>query len=75
MALIKTRFNNKRAMFFTMMAVVILFVFFLSYSVYSIVGDRKAIDRRIDSMNNYVFSLQKTCLDRDIYQAIGLLLL
>jgi len=56
---LKYKFGNKRGMFFTMMAIVILFVFFLTYSVYNIADDRKSIDRRIDSMNNIVFSLQK----------------
>ncbi len=55
---IKSRFG-KKAMIFTMAAVLILLVFLLSYSVYTIVDDRKVINKRIDSMNNFIFSLEK----------------
>jgi hypothetical protein len=59
MALIKIKFGNKRAMFFTMTAIIILCLFLLSYTIYSVVEDRKVIDKRIGSMNNFVFSLEK----------------
>jgi len=59
MALIKIKFSNKRAMFFTMTAIIILCLFLLSYTIYSVVQDRKVINKRIDSMNNFVFSLEK----------------
>lgn len=55
---LKTRFN-KKAMFFTLAAIVILLIFMLSYSIYTIVEDRTPINKRIDSMNNFVFSLEK----------------
>jgi hypothetical protein len=57
MALIKSK--NKRAMFFTMMAIIILSVFLLSYSVYNVIDERKSINKRIDSMNSFIFSLEK----------------
>lgn len=53
------RLKNKRAMFFTMMAIIVLSVFLLSYTIYSATEDRKVINKRISSMNDFVFSLEK----------------
>ncbi len=56
---LKIKLGNKKAMFFTMTAIIILLVFLLSYTVFSVVEDRRVINKRIDSMNNFVFSLEK----------------
>jgi len=57
---------NKRGMIFTILVIAILSLFLVSYSVYSYVQDRDAINKRIKSMNNYVFSLEED-LHRKVY--------
>jgi hypothetical protein len=59
-------FGNKKAMIFTLLTIVILFVFLLGYGLYSVVNEEKAVNRRIESMNNFVFSTEKD-LQRQIY--------
>lgn len=56
---IKNLYNNKKGMIFTVLAIVILSVFLLTYTVYSIGENRKSIVKRVETMNNYVFSLEK----------------
>ncbi len=51
--------KNKKAMVFTLLTIAILFVFLLSYSLYSLGQERKTINRRMESMNSFVFSLEK----------------
>jgi hypothetical protein len=50
---------NKRGMFFTLVAIALLSLFLLSYSVYSISEGRDKINKRISSMNDFVFSVEK----------------
>jgi hypothetical protein len=58
--------KNKKAMFFTVLVISILLIFVISYSFVSISKDRKAINRRIETMNNFVFSTEKD-LPRQLY--------
>ncbi|MEM0465881.1 MAG: hypothetical protein QXW97_04255 [Candidatus Pacearchaeota archaeon] len=59
-------YKNKKSMIFTIIAIIILSVFLLTYTVYSIGKDRKSINKRIETMNNYIFSLEKD-LPRQLY--------
>jgi len=58
--------QNKKGMIFTILVIAILSLFLASYSVYSFVQYREAINRRITSMNNHVFSLEEN-LERQVY--------
>ena len=53
-------------MFFTLLVISLLFLFLITYTFYSNVQDRKAIQERIETMNNFVFSLEKD-LPRQLY--------
>jgi len=57
---------NKKAMFFTILVISILLLFVVSYSFVSIVKDRKPITRRVETMNNFVYSVE-TDLPRQLY--------
>ncbi len=57
---------NKKGMFFTVLVIAILLLFLVSYSFSSIVKNRKPIERRIGTMNNFVFSIEKD-LPRMLY--------
>ena len=50
---------NKKAMFFTILVIALLSLFLLSYTIYSVVQDRSAISKRIQTMNNFLFSLEQ----------------
>jgi hypothetical protein len=58
--------NDKKGMFLTIMAIIMLSIFFLGYSIYSLSDDRSAINRRIDTMNTFLFSFEKD-LSRELY--------
>lgn len=57
---------NKKAMFFTLLIISLLFLFVVSYSFVSIIKDRKPITRRVETMNNFVYSVE-TDLPRQLY--------
>lgn len=57
---------NKKAMFFTLLTISILSLFLLSYTLYSVVQDRSSVNKRVETMNNYVFSLEQD-LSRQLY--------
>jgi len=58
--------KNKRAMFFTLIAIALLTLSLASFSIMSIKKEREAIKNRIETMNNYVHSFEKD-LPRKIY--------
>jgi hypothetical protein len=59
--------KNKRGQFFTLIAIIVISIFLLSYIIYNIEHqNRKSIHNRIDSMNNFVFSLKED-FRRQIY--------
>ena len=53
-------------MFFTLTALALLSLFLISYTFYSITQERKVISKRINTMNGFVFSLEKD-MSRQIY--------
>jgi len=57
---------NKKGMFFTIMTIAVLSLFVVSYGVHSYVKDRTAINKRIETMNNFVFSIEQD-LPRKLY--------
>jgi len=59
---------NKKAVFFTLLAIAILSLFLISYSIYYASENRKSINKRIETMNNLLFSLEKD-LQRQVYIA------
>ena len=57
---------NKKGIFFTILAIALLSLFAVSYSVYSFVQNREGIDKRIKTMNSYVSSLEED-IPRKLY--------
>jgi len=60
------KIKNKRGMFFTILTIAMLSLFFIAYFSYSAIEDRSAIDDRIKTMNNFVFSLEED-MSRQVY--------
>ncbi|MDD5192915.1 MAG: hypothetical protein PHH54_01380 [Candidatus Nanoarchaeia archaeon] len=57
---------NKKGIFFTILAIALLSLFLVSYSVYSFVQNREGINKRIKTMNSYVSSLEED-IPRKLY--------
>jgi len=57
---------NKRGIFFTSLVIVILTLFLLSYTIYSTIQERRTTQKRIETMNNFLFSLEED-LSRKIF--------
>ncbi|MGC9309344.1 MAG: hypothetical protein ACP5D2_01460 [Candidatus Nanoarchaeia archaeon] len=57
---------DKKGVFFTAMAIFLISLFFISYSIYDVVSDRDAIEARIESLNNFVFSIEAD-MSRQLY--------
>ena len=57
---------NKKGIFFTILVIAILSLFLISYTMYSFIQDRSSINKRIKTMNNFVFSLEQD-MSRQIY--------
>ncbi len=51
--------KNKRGIFFTTFVILVLTLFFITYTFYTSANDRKTIHDRIVTMNSFVFSLEK----------------
>jgi hypothetical protein len=58
--------NNKKGMFFTIIVIVILTLFFLSYTFYSGYQERRTIQKRIETMNSFLFSVEND-LERQLF--------
>ena len=58
--------KGKKGIVFTILTLVILSVFLLSYGIYSVAQSGKSVNKRIGSMNDFVFSTEKD-LQRQIY--------
>jgi len=58
--------TDKKAMFFTILAIAMLSLFLVSYTFYSIIKDRTAVNKRIETLNNFVFSVEQD-LPRQLY--------
>lgn len=64
--ILKYQKMNKKGIFFTILAIALLSLFLISYSVYSFVQNREGINKRIKTMNSYVSSLEKD-IPRKLY--------
>ncbi len=51
--------KNKRGIFFTTLVIVILSLFAITYTFYSTVKQREPIQKRIETLNNFVFSTEE----------------
>ena len=60
--------KNKRAVFFTTLSIVILSLFLISYTLYSVSKSREAVGKRIETLNSFVFSVEQD-LPRKLYIA------
>lgn len=58
--------KNKKGMFFTAMAIVLISLFVFSYGFYSSFEKRKSIENRVSTMNNFLFSTEQD-LSRHLY--------
>ena len=56
------RRKNKKGMFFTLIAIALLSLLMISVTIFSVAKERESINKRIESMNNYVFSLEEDLL-------------
>ncbi|MBX4196284.1 hypothetical protein KW805_01725 [Candidatus Pacearchaeota archaeon] len=59
---------GKKGIFFTSMVIILLSLFFISYAAYSEYTDRRPVEKRIETMNKFLFSLE-TDLSRQMYIA------
>ena len=58
--------KGKKGMFFVIAAIALISLFLLFYALYFSVNDRKAVNRRVETMNSFLLSLEKD-LPRQIY--------
>lgn len=57
---------NKKGMFFTLLAILLVSLFLLSFSFYSKIDERRAVEKRIKTMDSFIFSLEED-IKRQIY--------
>lgn len=57
---------NKKAIVFTLVTITILSIFAVSYGTYSLIKDRSSINKRINTLNNFVDSIE-TDLPRQLF--------
>ncbi|MFH1425564.1 MAG: hypothetical protein ABIG28_02425 [archaeon] len=50
---------NRKGMFFIILAVVLISFFLLSFTFFSVVKDRSAIQKRVETLNNFVFAVEE----------------
>ena len=58
--------NNKKAQIFTLIAIAIIMLFFVSYEIYSTIQERLVIKTRVKTMDSFLFSLEQD-LVRKLY--------
>ena len=58
--------RNKRGVFFTTIVIIILALFYMSFTFYPKTEERKNVRERIITMNNFVFSIEED-MSRQIY--------
>jgi len=58
--------RNKKGQVFTLIAIALLLLFFVSYEIYSILYERQTIKTRIKTMESFLLSIQKD-LERQLY--------
>ncbi len=57
---------NKKGMFFTIIAILIISIFAVSFVVYSTIQSRDSVQKRVSTMNNFILSVEKD-LHRQVY--------
>lgn len=57
---------NKKGMFFTVLVLVILTLFFIAYTLYSDIGKEKSGRKRVETLNNFLFSTEQD-MSRQMY--------
>jgi hypothetical protein len=55
----KMEVKNKKAIFFTIIAIVLISLFIASFSLFYVMKDRSSVNKRVDTMNNFIFSLNQ----------------
>src|SRR3989344_4567644 len=58
--------TQKKSQMFTLIAIALLILFFVSYEVYSIINERQSIKTRISTMESFLFSIEQD-LERQLY--------
>ena len=58
--------KNKKAQLFTLVAIALIILFFAGYEIYSVSNERVSINKRIETMNSFLFSLEKN-IGREVY--------
>lgn len=58
--------SNKGGIIFTTLVIMILFLFLISLTFYSVIKDRQAIRDRVETMNSFVLSLERD-MERQVY--------
>src|SRR3989344_2586417 len=58
--------RNKKGIFFTMLVLVMLSLFLVTYSFYSSFQERRTINERVSTMNKFISSLESD-MSRQIY--------
>jgi hypothetical protein len=67
MEIIKMKLKTqKKAQIFTLIAIAILFLFFVTYELYTILNERQAVRIRIRTMDAFLFSLEQD-IERQLY--------
>ncbi len=56
---LKIKRMNKKGVFFTILVMAMLSLFLISYGFYSDIKSRESINKRIETMNNFIFSIEK----------------
>ena len=51
--------KDKRGLFFTVIVIFIITLFFMSYTLYDVIVDRSSTDRRVETLNNFVYSIEE----------------
>ena len=57
---------NKRAQVFTLVAIILIGLVFVSFEIFSIVKERDSIETRISTMDSCLFSVEKN-FEREMY--------
>lgn len=57
---------NKKGQLFTMIAILVIFLIFLSFELFSVMYERNTVKTRVHSMDNFLFSITEN-LERQLY--------
>lgn len=58
--------TNKKAQIFSLIAIALLFLLFISYEIYSFLYERDTVTTRVKTMNAFLFSIEQD-LERQLY--------